>query len=180
MAVLENDIAQGLGYRVSSPKALTSRDRYDFTDADHDMYQILRYSHINSQQFFADMQMMSGADRAIKMLNDMGHRTYLVTARGRDSTGKFDPLARQYVHQTLARWGLLDHGLLIDSNHSFADPTIKQLDKAAQCRNLGITVLVDDDERNVQKVRNAKFSAIHFGVETPDWQAVIARIMKFA
>lgn len=180
MATLENAIAHSLGYQLKNPKALNSQDRYGFTADDYDMYQTLRHNHINSQQFFADMQMMSGADNAIKTLNDMGHQIHLVTARGCDSNGEFDANVRQYVHQTLTRWGLLDHGLLIDENYSFFDPVIKKIDKVTQCKNLDITVLVDDDGKNIQKVRQADFSAIHFGVEVQNWQAVIAQIGKLA
>ena len=180
MAILENAIAHSLGYKVCKPKALNSQDRYGFTDADYAMYQTLRHNHINSQQFFADMQMMSGADNAIKTLNDMGHQTYLVTARGCDSHGEFDATVHEFVHQTLKRWGLLERGLLIDENHSFSDPTRKQVNKVIQCKNLGITLLVDDDGRNIQKVRQADFLAIHFGVEMQNWQAVIAQLEELA
>jgi hypothetical protein len=180
MAILENAIAHSLGYRLRNPKALNSKDRYGFTDVEYDMYQTLRHNHINSQKFFADMRMMSGADNAIKMLNDMGHQTHLVTARGCDSNGELDANVRQYVHRTLTRWGLLDRGLLIDENYSFFDPTIKKIDKVAQCKNLGITVLVDDHGKNIQKVRQAGFSAIHFGVETQNWQAVITQIKRIS
>ena len=176
MAILEHAIANSLGYRVRNSKALNSQDRYGFTDADYDIYQTLRHNQINSQQFFANMRMMSGADNAIKTLNDMGHQTYLVTARGCDSDGELDANVRQYVYQTLTRWGLLDHGLLIDENYSFSDPIRKQIDKVVQCKNLDITVLVDDDGKNIQKVRLADFSAIHFGVEVRDWRAVIAQM----
>ncbi len=177
MAILEHAIAHSLGYRVSKTKALNSQDRYGFTDADYDTYLTLRHNQINSQQFFADMRMMSGADNAIKTLNDKGHQIYLVTARGCDSNGEFDANVCQYVHQTLTRWGLLDHGLLIDEKYSFSsNPTRRQIDKVVQCKNLGITVLVDDGKKNIQKVRLADFSAIHFGVEVRDWQAVIAQI----
>lgn len=180
MAILENAIAQSLGYRISKPKALNSQDRYGFTDADYEIYQTLRHNHINSQQFFADMRMMPGADSAIKTLNDMGHQTYLVTARGCDSNGEFDANVRQYVHQMLTKWGLLDRGLLIDENYSFSAPTKKRIDKVVQCKNLSITVLVDDDWKNIQKVRRADFSAIHFGVEVRNWQVVIKRIRELA
>jgi hypothetical protein len=178
MAILENAIAHSLGYRLCEPKALNSRDRYGFTDADYDTYQTLRHNHINSPHFFAGMRMMSGADIALKTLSDMGHQTYLVTARGCDSSGEFDASVRQYIHQTLTKWGLLDHGLLIDENYSFSDPTRKQIDKVVQCKNLGITVLVDDDRKNIQKACQANFSAIHFGVGARDWQAVIAQIAE--
>jgi hypothetical protein len=180
MAVLENAIADSLGYRVCNPKAQNSRDRYGFTDADYDIYQTLRHNHINSQQFFANMRMISGADNAIRTLNDMGHQTYLVTARGCNSNGEFDANVRQYVRQTLARWGLLDRGLLVDEKYSFADPTSKQIDKVVQCKNLGITILVDDGGKHIQKLRQADFSAIHFGVEVRDWQAVITQIGELA
>ncbi|GEM_PF-6896739 len=180
MAILENAIAHNLGYRVCRPKALNSQDRYGFTDADYDIYQTLRHNQINSQQFFANMRMMSGANSAIKTLNDMGHQTYLVTARGCDSNGEFDANVRQYVHQTLTKWGLLDRGLLIHENYSFSDPTKKQIDKVVQCKNLGVTVLVDDYWKNIQKVRQADFSAIHFGVEVRNWQVVITQIGELA
>ena len=180
MAILENAIAHSLGYRVCKTKALNSQDRYGFTDADYDIYQTLRHNQINSRQFFAAMRMMSGADNAIKTLNDMGHQTYLVTARGCDSSGEFDANVRQYVHQTLTRWGLFDRGLLIDENYSFFDPTKKQIDKVVQCKSLDITVLVDDDGKNIQKVRRVDFLAIHFGVEVRNWQAVIAQIGELA
>lgn len=178
MAILESTIAHRLGYRVCKPKALNSKDRYGFTDADYDTYQSLRHNHINSQQFFADMRMMSGADSAIKTFNDMGHRTYRVTSRGCDSNGEFDANVRQYVHQTLTKWGLLDRGLLIDENYSFSDPTKKQIDKVAQCKNLGITVLVDDHWKYVQKVRQADCLAIYFGVDALNWQVVITQIKE--
>ena len=106
------------------------------------------------------------------------YSTYLVTARGCDSRGKFDAHVRQYVRETLTRWGLHDCGLLIDENHSFADPKRKQIDKVAQRKSMNITLLMDDDEKNIHKVRQAKFSAIHFGVEAQNWQEVIAQIDK--
>lgn len=180
MAILENAIAHSLGYKVCKPKALNSKDRYGFSDADYDIYQTLRHNQINSQQFFADMRMVSGADNAIKILNDMGHQTYLVTARGCNSNGEFDANVRQYIYETLTKWGLLDRGLLIDENHSFSDPTRKQVDKVFQCRSLDITVLVDDDRKNIQKVRQANLLAIHFGVEMQNWQAVIAQLEELA
>ncbi len=176
MAILENAIANKLGYQICKIEAPNSKDRYSFSDTDYIMYQHLRHNHINSQQFFADMQMMSGVDSAIKTLNDMGHRTYLVTARGCDSNGEFDADVRKYVHQTLTKWGLLEHGLIIDDNYSFSDPTKKQIDKVVQCKNLGITVLVDDHGKYIQRVRQANLSAIHFGVEVPNWQIVIKQI----
>ena len=178
MASLENAIADRLGYRVGKLSALNSQDRYGFTDADYGIYRNLRHNQINSQQFFADMQMMFGADSAIKTLNDMGHQTYLVTARGCDSNGEFDANVRQYVHQTLTKWGLLDRGLLIDENYSFTDPTKKQIDKVVQYKNLGITVLVDDHGKYIQNMRRAGFSAIHFGVEVPNWQVAIMQIRE--
>lgn len=181
MAILEDAIAQSLGYRVCKSKALNSQDRYGFTDADYRIYQTLRHDHINSPQFFADMRMMSGAGNAIKTLNDIGHQTYLVTARGCDSKGEPNANVRQYVHQTLTRWGLLDHGLLIDEKYSFSSsPTRKQIDKVVQCKNLGIRILVDDGGKNIQKVREVDFLAIHFGVEARNWQAVIAQIGDLA
>lgn len=180
MAILENTIAYKLGYRGRKPKALNSQDRYGFTDADYETYRTLRHNHINSQQYFASMQMMSGADNAIKTLNDMGHQTYLVTARGCDSNGGFDSNVRQYVHQTLTRWGLLDRGLLINDDYSFSHTKKKQIDKVIQCKNLGVTLLVDDDGKNIHKVRGADFSAIHFGVEAGNWEAVIERIGELA
>jgi hypothetical protein len=176
MTVLENAIARSLGYEIRKSKALNSQDRYGFTDADYDTYQTLRHNHINSQHFFATMRMMSDADGAIKTLNDMGHKTYLVTARGCDSNGDVDVDVRQYVHQTLTRWGLLDCGLLIDEKYSFSALTSKQIDKIIQCKNMGITLLVDDSGKNIQRVRQADLSAIHFGVETRSWRAVIAQI----
>lgn len=48
----------------------------------------------------------------------------------------------------------------------------RQAEKAAQCKNLDITVLVDNDGRNIKKVRLANFSAIYFGVEVRNWQAI--------
>lgn len=180
MAILENAIAHNLGYRVCKPKALNSKDRYGFTDADYAIYQKLRHNQINSQQYFADMQMMSGADSAIKMLNDMGHKTYLVTSRGCNNKGEFDANVRQYVQQTLAKWGILNRGLIIDEKYSFPDPTKRQIDKVAQCKNLGVTVLVDDHWKYIQKVRQADFLAIHFGVEVRNWQVVITQIRELA
>ncbi|MBA3724557.1 MAG: hypothetical protein H0W89_06780 [Candidatus Levybacteria bacterium] len=176
MAILENAIAHKLGYRVCEPKAINSKDRYGFTDADYEIYQTLRHNQINSQQYFADMRMMSGADSAIKTLNEMGHQTYLVTSRGCDSNGELDANVRHYVHQTLKKWEILDHGLIIDENYSFSDPTKKQIDKVVQCKNLDITVLVDDHGKYIHKVRQAGFSAIHFGVEVRNWQVVITQI----
>lgn len=180
MAISEDAIARKLGYRARKSEALNSLDRYGFTDADYEIYQTLRHNHINSRQFFTEMRMMRGADEAIKTLNDMGHRTHLVTVRGCDSNGEFDANVRQYIHQTLKSWGLLDLGLLIDEAHSFSDPKTKHVGKVVQCKNLGVTLLVDDDLRNIQKVRLADFSAIHFGVEAPNWPAVIAQIETLA
>lgn len=173
MAILEKAIAHKLGYRVYNSKALNSKDRYGFNDADYDIYQTLRHNQINSQQYFAKMQMMSGAENAIKTLNNMGHKTYLVTSRGCDSNGQFDPNVRQYIHQTLTKWGILDRGLIIDENYSFSDPTKKKIDKVFQCKQLGVTLLVDDHWKYIQKVRKANIAAIHFGVEVQNWPEVV-------
>ncbi len=180
MALLENVIAQRLGYQISKQNALNSQDRYGFTDADYDIYQTLRHNQINSPQFFANMQMMSGVDTAIKTLNDLGHQTYLITARGCDANGELDANVRQYIHQVLIKWGLLERGLLIDKNYSFSEPAKKRIDKVVQCKNLDITVLVDDDLKNIQRVRLANFSAIHFGVEAESWQLAITKIAELA
>jgi 5'(3')-deoxyribonucleotidase len=173
MAIIENSIARKLGYHSRKQSARNSQDRYNFTDQDYATYQTLRHEYINSRHFFADMQMMPGADSAIKKLNDMSHRTYLVTARGCDSNGNFDANVRQYIYQTLKRWKLLNYGLLLDEQYSFFNPTTKQTDKVTQCKNMNIILLVDDDERNVQKVRQVDLSAIHFGVEVQNWQELL-------
>jgi len=48
-----------------------------------------------------------------------------------------------------------------------------------QCKNLGILVLVDDHGKYIQKVRRAGFSAIHFGVDVPNWEVAIMQIREF-
>lgn len=176
MAVLERAIALSLGYKTCKPDALNSQDRYCFTDKDYEIYQTIRHNQINSRQFFSTMQMMPGAVDAIKTLNDIGHHTYLVTVRGCDSSGKFDANIRRYLYQTLTKWDLINNGLRIDNDHSFFDPKRKQIDKVAQCKNLGIKLLIDDDPKNVSKMRQANYFAIHFGVEAKNWQAVIQQI----
>jgi hypothetical protein len=178
MAILENVIARNLGYPVCNQNAPNSQSRYGFNDADYEIYQRLRHNHINSEQFFAEMRMMPGTNDAIKVLNDMGHKTYLVTVRGCNSDGGSDANVREYVCQTLSKWGLLDNGLLVDENHSFYDPTEEQVGKAIRCKNLNITVLVDDELKNVQELRQAGFHAVHFGVEASNWQEVITQIRE--
>lgn len=178
MAVLEGEIALALGYRVCNPKGLNSQERYGFTDADYAIYQSLRHEQINSPRFFADMQMMPGADTAIKTLIGMGYQLHLITARGCDINGATDAKVRQYVRRVLKKWGLIDYGLLINDEYSFFSLATPQVDKVSQCNNLGIRVLVDDDERNIHKMRQANLLAVHFGAEVQNWQSAILQIQK--
>lgn len=60
MAILENAIANNLGYRNRKSKAYSSQDYYGFTNDDYEIYQTLRHNLIRSQQFFADTRMTSG------------------------------------------------------------------------------------------------------------------------
>jgi hypothetical protein len=176
MLVLEDNIAYQLGYVVCNQEAKNPKYRYGFNDIDNQLYHTKRHNYINDEKFFHEMRMMPNAAPIIVALNDMGHKTFLVTARGCDSNWGFDKSVRSYIYETIVRFGLMKAGLIIDSLHSFSDPSIKKIDKIAQCRNLKIDVLVDDDLENIKHVSEAGFCTIHFGEEAKSWEEVIVRI----
>lgn len=177
MASIEHSIAHKLGYELTNGKAANSKDRYGFSDADYLTYQVLRHEQINSSQFFDAMQMMPQADWGVETLVKSGHKVYLVTSRGCTNDGEHDEAVRQLVVSTLKKWGILDRGLHIHEEHSFFDTAAKQIDKARQCKSLGITLLIDDDMRNIRNVRQAEIAAIHFGTDAKDWKDVVEHIV---
>lgn len=180
MKKIEDAIARKLGYELSMPGAKNSQERYGFNNKDYAKYQALRHDYINAPQFFASMTMMTGADKAITELNDLGHATYLVTVRGNDREGVPDVVARECIFQLTKTWGLLERGLIIDKNYTFGDHAGRQTDKLTQCQQLGIELLIDDDERNVKKMRQSNKMAIHFGPEAHTWDEVIRLVHKLA
>ncbi len=125
-----------LRYDVVAPEAC-----FDWTDEEKNIFYEKYYDTISERCL-----LVPGAAEFLKMLYNEGHKLYIITMRGgcRKSEEKI-------VYKTIE-----DIGIKVEKIYW------AESNKLDRCRKLSIDIMIDDSDKNVEKMKGSEINVIYF------------------
>lgn len=123
---------------------VTQENCFDWTDTEIDFFYSNYFDNITKKS-----ELVVGAKEIISKLKEDGHQLYIVTLRG-----YYRPEERLDAEEKLKQLGV-----------EFDEICWSIKDKIGKCKELGITLMIDDNPDNVEQFANQDISVLYFKEE---------------
>lgn len=127
--------------RLVAKDIMPIEDRYNWTKEETDIWHRDYLPYVAENSNF-----MPGAIEVVKKLQEMGHSTYVITARG-----DFNPRMKDIALSQFENAGL-----------KFDEYYFAVEDKGKLCEEIGIDIMIDDLDRNCKKVIDHGIKVLYF------------------